>query len=243
MAGLEGRRILCDNDRKTQRCGWINRAHGKKRMVKKAILFDLDGTLLQTHFHSCRAAHETLRALGLPDVSDETVMQHIGDPADAFLRALAPEYADLPAFEALFDVNEHAALKKSGRLYDGVPELIRGLRERGYLLAICSYGSRAYVETALNATGIRDAFQHLACAGEHANKAAAVRKIVCECGSGFAVVIGDRAHDALAAKENRLPFIAVGYGYGAQETADARFRARNPCEIIPLLERIERIFL
>lgn len=64
--------------------------------MTKAILFDLDGTLLETHRHSCRAAHRTLRALGLPDVPDELVMRHIGEPADVFLRAIAPGIPTLP---------------------------------------------------------------------------------------------------------------------------------------------------
>ena len=208
--------------------------------MNKAIIFDLDGTLLQTHHHSCRAAHETLRALNLPDVTDEAVMRRIGEPAEVFLRALAPGFADLAAFETLFDANEREALQQFGRLYDGVPELIQALRKKGYRLAICSNGSKEYVETALNATGIRYAFERLACAGDFIDKAAAVQAIVREWNSGMSVVIGDRAHDAQAAKENHLPFIAAAYGYGGDETADAPFRAESPGQIISLLARIEK---
>ena len=208
--------------------------------MSKAILFDLDGTLLQTHIHSCRAAHETLRAFGLPDISDELVIEHIGDKADAFLCALAPGFADSAKFEALYDANERAALRQSGRLYDGVPELLAALQERGYQLAICSNGSREYVETALTTTGIRRAFSRLVCAGDFSDKTEAVEAIIRDWNIGFSVVVGDRVHDADAAKANNVPFIAAAYGYGAAETKDAAYRVEQPCEILQLLGRIEK---
>ena len=208
--------------------------------MNKAIIFDLDGTLLETHRHSCRAAHETLRALGLPDVPDALVVRHIGEPVDAFLRAIAPGYNDLAAFERVFDANEQAALKQVGTLFDGVPELLRKLTERGYRLAICSNGSREYVETALTVTNVRGYFSHLACAGEFSGKTAAVAAIIADWNCELAFVVGDRVHDMIAAKENGVPFIAAAYGYGGAETAEAGFRAQQPRDMIHLLEQIER---
>lgn len=210
--------------------------------MNKAIIFDLDGTLLQTHHHSCRAAHETLRALGLPDVPDAHVMCHIGEPADAFLCAIAPGYSDLAAFECLFDANEQAALKQVGTLFDGVPELLRQLTERGYRLAICSNGSREYVETALTVTNVRGWFSRLACAGEYSGKTAAVAAIIDEWKSELAVVVGDRVHDMDAAGENGIPFIAAAYGYGGAETAEADCRAQQPLDVLALAEQIESSF-
>jgi len=210
--------------------------------LNKAIIFDLDGTLLQTHHHSCHAAHETLRALGLPDVPDALVMRHIGEPADVFLRAIAPDYSDLAAFETLFDANERAALQRVGKLFDGVPELLQQLKSRGYQLAICSNGSREYVETALTTTGIRQCFSRLACAGEYPDKAAAVSAIISEWNSALAVVVGDRVHDMEAATANGAPFIAAAYGYGDLETSTAVYRANSPREMLANMEQIEKSF-
>jgi len=208
--------------------------------LNKAVIFDLDGTLLQTHFHSCHAAHQTLRALGLPDVPDERVMRHIGEQAEAFLRALAPGYQDFSTFERLFDANEQAALKQVGTLFDGVPELLQQLAERGYQLAICSNGSRDYVETALTTTGIRTYFSSLVCAGEYPDKAAAVAAIIKEWNSELAVVVGDRVHDMDAARANGVPYIAAAYGYGGAETAEAIYRAERPRDVLSLIQQIEQ---
>ena len=211
--------------------------------MNKAIIFDLDGTLLQTHFHSCFAAHETLRTLGLPDVSDSLVMRLIGEPADVFLRAIAPDYSDLAAFETMFDANERAALQRVGKLFDGVPELLQEFISRGYQLAICSNGSREYVETALTTTGIRQCFSRLACAGEYPDKAAAVSAIISEWNCAYAVVVGDRVHDMEAATANGAPFIAAAYGYGGAETQSAAYRANQPKEMIKLVEQLEGILV
>jgi len=227
---------VCDNDHRRIKI-YIE---GEPVILNKAIIFDLDGTLLQTHFHSCFAAHETLRALGLPDVSDALVMRLIGEPADVFLRAIAPDYSDLAAFETLFDANERAALQRVGKLFDGVPELLRELIRRGYQLAICSNGSREYVETALTTTGIRQLFSRLACAGEYPDKAAAVAAIITEWNSALAVVIGDRVHDMEAATANGIPFIAAAYGYGGAETSTAVYRANSPREVLAYMEQIEK---
>ena len=210
--------------------------------MNKAVFFDLDGTLLETHRHSCRAAHETLRALGLPDVPDALVMRLIGEPADVFLRSIAPGYSDLDAFERLFDANEQAALKQVGTLFGGVPELLRQLAERGYQLAICSNGSREYVDTALTVTNIRGIFSRLACAGEFPDKAAAVAAIRRVWNCALAIVIGDRVHDMIAARENGIPFIAAAYGYGGVETAEAVYRAQQPLDVLALTEQIESSF-
>jgi len=212
---------------------------GDRIYLNKAIIFDLDGTLLQTHHHSCHAAHETLCALDLPDVPDALVMRHIGEPADVFLRAIAPDYPDPAEFERLFDENEQAALRRVGKLYDGVPELLQHLADSGYQLAICSNGSREYVETALATTGIRPFFSRLACAGEYAGKVAAVAAIIREWSSELAVVVGDRVHDMDAARANGVPFIAAMYGYGGAEMDEVDFRAQSPRDMIRLLEQLE----
>ncbi len=209
--------------------------------MKGLVIFDLDGTLLCTHRHSCKAAHETLRRLMLPDVSDETVMRLIGEPPEVFFRALAPNYPDLPALESLFDALEREALCSVGRLYDGVPELLEKLIQEGYRLALCSNGSRDYVETALRHTGIADCFSEIACAGEFAKKTQAVAEMIRSANSAFTVVVGDGSHDAKAARENGIPFLAAGCGYGGYlALGEPKYIANQPDEIVLMIEQIRR---
>ena len=210
--------------------------------MTKAIIFDLDGTLLQTHIHSCAAAHETLARLGLTDVANEAVERLIGEPPEVFFGSLAPGYPDMASLEALFDALEQEMLTQRGTLFDGVSALLEQLENDGYLLALCSNGSRAYVETALAATGIRAHFSRLACAGEYPDKTKAVEAIIRAIGCKHSVVIGDRCHDLEAATGNRVPFIAATYGYGAEELQGALYRAQKPEDILTLLKQIELDF-
>lgn len=219
------------------------RKKGESARVTKTIIFDLDGTLLQTHIHSCAAAHETLARLGLTDVADEAVERLIGEPPAVFFESLAPGYPDMASLETLFDALEQEMLKERAALYDGVSALLEQLRNDGYLLALCSNGSRAYVEAALTATGIRAYFCMLSCAGEYPDKTKAVGAIIRVLGSKHAAVVGDRSHDLEAAAGNRVPFIAAAYGYGAEELQGALYRAQKPEDIPALLKQIEPDFI
>jgi phosphoglycolate phosphatase len=177
----------------------------------------------------------------LPDVSDETVMRLIGEPPAVFFRAIAPDYPDLPALEVLFDALEQEALCSVGRLYAGVPELLEKLAQAGYRLALCSNGSRDYVETALRVTQIRRFFSEIACAGEFTEKTQAVAEMIRATKSAFTVIVGDGSHDAKAAKENNIPFLAAGYGYGGYfALGEAKFVAQQPVEILAMLEQIRQ---
>ena len=186
------------------------------------VIFDLDGTLLCTHHHSCKATHETLQRLMLPDVSDEMVMRLIGEPPEVFFRALAPDYPDLSALESLFDALEREALCSVGSLYDGAPQMLAALLQDGYRLALCSNGSRDYVETALRVTQIRRYFSEIACAGEFVEKTQVVEEMIRATKSAFTVMVGDGSHDAKAAHENNIPFLAAGYGYGGYLRSEER---------------------
>lgn len=205
------------------------------------VVFDLDGTLLRTHIHSCAAAHETLARLGLPDVADEAVERLIGEPPEVFFASLAPGYRDMAALEAMFDECEQMILMRRGALYDGVAALLEQLTKDVYSIAVCSNGSRAYVELALDVTGIRAYFSLLACAGEFTEKGQAVERMIRSCNCAFAIMVGDGAHDAKAARDNGIPFIAAGYGYGGYEdTCKPDFLANSADEIYPLIDQIRR---
>jgi phosphoglycolate phosphatase len=177
----------------------------------------------------------------LPDVSDEMVMRLIGEPPEVFFRAIAPDYPDLPALETLFDDLEQEALNSIGRLYVGVPELLDELTQAGYRLALCSNGSRDYVETSLRVTQIRRYFSEIACAGEFVEKTQAVEEMIRATKSAFTVMVGDGSHDAKAAHENNIPFLAAGYGYGGYlALGEAEFVAQQPEEIFAMIEQIRQ---
>ncbi|MBN1778495.1 MAG: HAD hydrolase-like protein [Clostridiales bacterium] len=203
------------------------------------IIFDLDGTLLRSHEHICPAARDTQSALGLPVTEVETIRAMIGETSAGFYRKLAPQYGDMDGFISLFRAKERAALAQRGKLYDGVAELLAALHRRGFMLAVCSNAGKEYIELALAKTEIRGLFQTVVSARDYASKAQAVQTLADTASCSNIIMVGDTSHDFIAAADTLIPFIAVGYGYGALDGADGvHFHAETADDVLPLVNQI-----
>ena len=136
-------------------------------MLKGTLIFDLDGTLLESSYHICGAVRKTLREAGLAEASDTEILAHLGETSAVFCRSLAPDYPDPEEFRARFRANERRALSRDSRLYPGVKPLLERLLGEGFSLAICSNASEEYIGLALEATGITRLFSSIVSASEH----------------------------------------------------------------------------
>lgn len=90
---------------------------------------------------------------------------------------------------------------KSGRLYDGVVEMLNKLKEDGYTLCICSNGSSEYVENILHTFGLTDKFSIIKSRIDGLSKSQLIKQILDETLSTSAVVVGDRLIDFEAAND------------------------------------------
>lgn len=109
--------------------------------MKKAIIFDLDGTLLNTLGDLRNAANEALRVRGLPLRSAEEVRCFIGNGVRNLMRRCLPEgTAEEEIDAALADFKRYysAHLRDSTVPYDGIPELLCELRGRGIKVGVLS---------------------------------------------------------------------------------------------------------
>lgn len=86
--------------------------HTGEEAMKGIVVFDLDGTLLCTHIHVCRAVHEVLALHSLPDVEDERIRMHIGEDSTTFLCAIAPDCRDFQLLKKDFRKVEREYLAK-----------------------------------------------------------------------------------------------------------------------------------
>ncbi|MBL0713168.1 MAG: HAD family hydrolase [Desulfosarcina sp.] len=120
-------------------------------MKFKAVLFDLDGTLLDTLDDIADAVNRVLAGRGLPRHDREAYRWFIGDGSRILLtRALPPDRrrdddidASLKAFKTNYSRNWHVKT----RLYDGVPRLVEMLQAAGIKLAVVSNKPHAFTET------------------------------------------------------------------------------------------------
>ena len=110
-------------------------------MKKNTVIFDLDGTLLNTLQDLADATNYALREQGMPERTIEEVRQFVGNGVRLLMIRAIPGGEENPLFEETFALfksyyGEHC--NDHTRPYEGIMELLATLREKGYAVAIVS---------------------------------------------------------------------------------------------------------
>jgi len=105
------------------------------------VIFDLDGTLLDTLQDLANSANFALKEFGYPERSLDEVRSFVGNGTRRLMELCCPDGEDNPRFEALYGVfqrhyDEHC--QDNTKPYDGVIELLNELTKKEYKLAIVS---------------------------------------------------------------------------------------------------------
>jgi len=190
-----------------------------------ALLFDLDGTLVDTAPDLAVAANHMLRTLGRSTFDVATVATWIGDGVPRLIkRALTgerfgePEPRLFAEAEALYNHYYEAHVADHSVLYPRVPETLGTLRESGFRLACVTNKAARFTEPLLVALGLRSYFEVVLSGDSLARTkpdpyplvvASDRLKVALE---GVALV-GDSGNDMRAAKAAGMRAIAVSYGY------------------------------
>ena len=108
----------------------------------RAVLFDLDGTLLNTLDDLADSTNLALRQLGLPEHPVESYKRFVGDGMENLIRRAVPEdHCDSAALVKCADLmrEQYAARwAEKTRPYDGIPDLLDALTMRGIRMAVFS---------------------------------------------------------------------------------------------------------
>ena len=118
----------------------------------KAVIFDLDGTLLNTLEDLTDAVNHVMRQFNYPEHTIEEIRSFVGNGIKLLIERSLPDGKDNPEFDKIFSefklyYTSHCQIKT--RPYDGIMELIAALKEQGYKLAIVSNKNQSAV-TELN---------------------------------------------------------------------------------------------
>ena len=188
------------------------------------ILFDLDGTLIESAESVRVSLAFAMDALGLPcpDLSDYT--EYVGPPlADTFRGMCAvPEDQVEKGMQLYRDYYDEVG-HESNRVYGGVFELLTELRQNGVKLAICTSKNEPVAETVARQLGLTpylDAICGSSFDGSRRAKADIIPYALDSLGCAdtkSAVMIGDTHFDARGARLAGVDFIGVTYGYGTKE--------------------------
>lgn len=112
-----------------------------KRENKTAVIFDLDGTLLNTLFDLADSVNWALQKYNMPLRSVEEVRAFVGNGLRNLMDQAVPEGEKNPVFETLFEefreyYKRHCNIKTAP--YEGIMELLEKLKEQGHPMAIVS---------------------------------------------------------------------------------------------------------
>ena len=184
--------------------------------MKTAILFDLDGTLLDTLEDLKDAVNHTLRAKGYPERTLEEVRCFVGNGARKLMELAVPAGADAEEAFGTFRVYYNAHCQVKTRPYAGIEEVLDILKKE-YPVAIVSNKPDSAVKTLC-----ADYFPGTYALGEAADcprKPAPdmVYKAMKELGVQKCIYVGDSEVDVLTAKNAGVPCISVLWGFRNRE--------------------------
>jgi len=191
----------------------------------RAIVFDLDGTLVDTADDLWRALNGALVEGELAAATLEEVLAsvHLGldGTARAVLHARGAE-ARFDLVAASYRRNYSMRAHAGSRLYPGVPEFLAACRRKGVAVAVCTNKATADAKQLLSALAIAHFFSDVigidAGAGAKPDPAPlllALKRLAC--GPADAVFIGDSVIDAECADRAGVPFALFESGYGRRE--------------------------
>ena len=194
-------------------------------LLAKAIVFDLDGTLLDTLPDLARAANLMLAELGLPQVDAPQVRAYIGDGAVRLVkRVLTGDWEREPE-KALFDralpiFNRHYArgVALESRPFPGVVEGLEAFRARGFPMGCITNKPEMFTLPLLEQTRLTPYFDIIVSGDVLPKQKARSDAVTYACGFFGArpehvVVIGDAGNDCEAAHAAGCPALGVTYGY------------------------------
>lgn len=191
----------------------------------RAILFDLDGTLTQSGEGITKSVQYALEKLGKPEPDLKKLEVFVGPP----LLQQFMKYAGLDEETAVKAVEYYRERYTDvgifeNRPYPGVEEMLEGLKRKGYILAVASSKPERFVRRILDHFHLTGYFQEIVGSemnGGRTSKAEVIEEALSRLHmSGCrkdVIMVGDKEHDVLGAREAGISCVAVSYGYGTEE--------------------------
>jgi phosphoglycolate phosphatase len=204
------------------------------------VLFDMDGTLLDSAPAIVKRLTDTLVEFGIPAPPIEEVRLLIGPPTGTSLaRYIAPEHMD--AARAYYrSLAERDGLNHQ-RLFDGITDTLEALTAHGLPLAVATSKPQPEAERVVEAFGITRYFHSVVGANEErltkADVVAAALRQLAEASPRLnPVMVGDRFYDTEGAAAHGVPTVLVRWGYAAEHEFDqAMASVSTPQELVTLL--------
>lgn len=218
--------------------------------MSPCVLFDLDGTLTDPREGIVASFRFALGALGVEPPGEATLLQEIGPPLAQTFSALLPAPSPARVERAIALYRERFGAGggwRENRLLPGIPELLAGVEERGWRVAIATSKRVDFAERIVDHFRLRPPIAEVYGSGPDGrlgSKPELLAHALDRLGASDpreVVLVGDRRHDVEGARAVGISSIGVTWGFGDRaelEAAGATWICDSPDAVLATLERV-----
>lgn len=228
-------------------------------MRKKYILLDLDGTITDSSEGITKSVQYALEKMGVTESNQDILKRYIGPPLnESFTKFHGLNDED--SLKAVAYYRERYAITGiyENKLFNGITELLSGLKKEGYTVALATCKPEIYVPTILKHFNIEKYFDIAVGSelegGKRRHKDDVIEEVLSQIMKknniqssdiisvkADAIMIGDRKDDILGAKDTGMESIGLRYGFAEKdelENAGADYILENVEDILPFLNQM-----
>ena len=203
------------------------------------IMFDLDGTLVNSEEGVTKTVQYALSACGIEENNQNNLRRFIGPPlVDAFM-----EYYGMSEDMALKALEKYRErYRKTGvyenEIFPDVKNVLEELKKNGKKVALATSKPHIFAREVLKSFDLTQYFDIIVGAefdGTRNDKADVIKEVLNQAGEyENPVMIGDRKHDAEGARKNGVDFIGVSFGFAPE-------REFEKCGVDKVIDRMSEL--
>lgn len=206
----------------------------------RSVVFDLDGTLIDSREDIASAANVARQAVGLPVLPLATVVSYVGDGADRLIERLTPGFDAPRRTEAMAAFKAHYAAHccDATRPYAGVPEALASLAATGWSMGVATNKPGAFARAILDGLGL-SRWLPVVVGGDGAKKPdpAPVREVLAKLGADAAEswMVGDHHTDIHAGRAAGCRVLWCRWGMGQRDGLPVDAEADSAADLAGVL--------
>jgi len=190
---------------------------------KQIIVFDLDGTLINSAPDLCFALNKTLNEINIPSITLKEVMGYLGDGALELIKRGISKYENINKYDLeelrirFLEIYDKCLLNET-HFYDNVLESLEELKQNNFTLAICTNKPELLAKRIINGLNASHYFDIITGGDTFNYRKPDPRHLantILKTGINIeqAIMVGDSINDIECAKSNNIPSIVVNFGY------------------------------